>query len=90
MPFLRLSPSECKSLRKICQRSCLTSELPEDHMEKFVNYGLARREAMILQITPRGQLELLSSAFASHAPRRYRFHRHMSVRDLLPFLRKSA
>jgi hypothetical protein len=88
--MLRLSPAECQSLRKICERSCLMSELPDDHQEKFINYGLAQREAMILRITPRGQLELLSSAFSNQPLRRYRFHRYMSMRDLLPFRRKSA
>jgi len=68
MPPIRLSASEASSLRKISVRPCLWAELPEDHSAKFVNYGLASRDAMMLRITPRGQVELLASNFRNPIP----------------------
>lgn len=68
MPPIRLSPSEASSLRKISSRPCLQAELPDDHSAKLLNYGLASREAMILRITPRGQVELLASNFQITLP----------------------
>jgi len=68
MPPISLSSSEASSLRKISSRPCLKAELPEDHSAKLVNYGLACREAMMLRITARGQVELLASNYKFSLP----------------------
>lgn len=63
MPPIQLSRSERASLRSILKRPCQPGDLPPDHEEKFVNYGLARRHVLLLYITPLGQCELLRQRF---------------------------
>lgn len=87
---LQLSLPECTSLRKISERPCFARELPEDHAEKFVNYGLASREAMLLTITPRGQVELLANGFRLSLRMRQYSDNPGAKGRLFNFWRKSA
>ena len=41
----------------------LAGDVPSDHIEKFVNYGLARKQFLLLYITPLGQIELFRQRF---------------------------
>jgi hypothetical protein len=63
MPPIRLTREEVSSLTKLVERARPTSEIPGDHAAKFVNYGLARRDIMIMRATRLGQLELLRQRF---------------------------
>ncbi len=63
MPPIMLTKDEFSSLKKIVERARPLSEIPEDHVAKFVNYGLARREVLLLRATQLGQLELLRQRF---------------------------
>lgn len=63
MPPIQLSRSERASLMKILERPRQAGEIPADHEEKFVNYDLARKVALLLYITPLGQMELLRQRF---------------------------
>jgi hypothetical protein len=63
MPAIQLSRSERASLTKILERPREPSEIPPDHQEKLINYDLARRMAMLIYITPLGQMELLRQRF---------------------------
>jgi hypothetical protein len=58
-----MSRSERFSLEKIIKRPCLLTDVPIEHAEKFLNYGLVKREVMLLHATPRGQLEILRQRF---------------------------
>lgn len=89
MPPIRLSSSEASSLRKISARPCLKAELPDDHSAKLLNYGLASREAMMLRITPRGQVELLASNFQLSMPSA-RTMRHKVLNGGLVRFRRAA
>jgi hypothetical protein len=64
MPPIRLTREEVSSLTKLVQRARPTSEIPSDHAAKFVNYGLAKRDIMIMRATRLGQLELLRQRFS--------------------------
>jgi hypothetical protein len=63
MPPIQLSRRERASLNKILERPCQAGEIPADHEEKFVNYDLARKQVLLLYITPLGQIELLRQRF---------------------------
>ncbi len=63
MPAIQMSRSERFSLEKIVKRPCLSTDVPLEHAEKFLNYGLVKREVMLLHATPRGQLEILRQRF---------------------------
>jgi hypothetical protein len=63
MPPIQLSRSERASLSRIAERPCLPGELPADHEEKFLNYGLVRKHVLLLYATPLGQCELLRQRF---------------------------
>jgi hypothetical protein len=63
MPSIQLSRGERFSLEKIIKRPCLVTDIPFEHAEKFLNYGLAKREVMLLHSTPRGQVEILRQRF---------------------------
>lgn len=63
MPPIMLTRDEFFSLKKIVEKPRPLAEIPEDHTAKFVNYGLARRDVLIVRITPLGQLELLRQRF---------------------------
>jgi hypothetical protein len=63
MPPIRLTREELASLTRLVERARPTSEIPSDHAAKFVNYGLARRDIMIMRATRLGQLELLRQRF---------------------------
>jgi len=58
-----MSRSERVSLEKIIKRPCLVTDVPADHAEKLMNYGLIKRQVMLLHSTPRGQLEILRQRF---------------------------
>lgn len=63
MPPLMLSRDEYASLKKIINRAQPVANIPEDHAAKFMNYGLARRDVLLLRITQLGQLEFLRQRF---------------------------
>ena len=63
MPPIQLSRSERVSLQRIVERACHPGEFPSDHEEKFLNYGLVRRNVLLLSVTQLGQCELLRQRF---------------------------
>jgi hypothetical protein len=58
-----MSRSERSTLEKIIKRPCLLTDVPAEHAEKLLNYGLVKREVMLLHATPRGQVEILRQRF---------------------------
>jgi len=70
MPAIQMSRAERLSLEKILKRPCLVTDVPGEHAEKLLNYGLVKREVMLLHATPRGQLEMLRQRFrkSSYGP----------------------
>ncbi len=70
MPALQMSRGERFSLEKIIKRPCLATDIPSDHAEKLLNYGLVKRHVMLLHATPLGQLEILRQRFVrdNYAP----------------------
>jgi hypothetical protein len=63
MPPVQLSRAERASLERIVERPRQPGEIPPDHEEKFLNYGLAQRNVLFLCVTPLGQCELLRQRF---------------------------
>lgn len=63
VPPIQLTREEYASLKKIAERPCPLADIPQDHIAKFINYGLAQRDVMILRSTKLGQLELLRQRF---------------------------
>ena len=63
MPAVQMSRAERSSLEKIIKRPCLVADIPQEHAEKLLNYGLVKRDVMMLHATPRGQLEILRQRF---------------------------
>jgi hypothetical protein len=63
MPAIQMSRSERSTLAKIAKRPCLITDVPAEQAEKFINYGLVKREVMLLHATPLGQVELLRQRF---------------------------
>ncbi len=63
MPAIQMSRGEKVSLEKIIRRPCLVTDVPLEHIEKFVNYGLIKRDVMLLHATPLGQVEILRQRF---------------------------
>ncbi len=63
MPAIQMSRGERFSLEKIIKRPCLSTDIPSDHAEKLLNYGLVKRQVMLLHATPLGQLEILRQRF---------------------------
>ncbi|MGO9487119.1 MAG: hypothetical protein ACLPX9_21520 [Rhodomicrobium sp.] len=63
MTRIQLSRGERASLETILRRPCLVTDVPGEHAEKLLNYGLVKREVMLLHATPRGQVEILRQRF---------------------------
>ncbi len=63
MPVIQLSRGERFSLKKIIKRPCLSTDIPSEHAEKLENYGLVKRQVMLLHVTPLGQIEMLRQRF---------------------------
>jgi len=63
MPAIQMSRRERSSLEAIIKRPCLITDVPAEHAEKFLNYGLIKKEVMLLHATPRGQVEILRQRF---------------------------
>jgi len=63
MPAMQMSRGERFSLEKIVKRPCLSTDIPSDHAEKLLNYGLVKRQVMLLHATPLGQLAILRQRF---------------------------
>ena len=61
MPAMQMSRGERFSLEKIVKRPCLSTDIPSDHAEKLLNYGLVKRQVMLLHATPLGQLAILGN-----------------------------
>ena len=57
MPRIQMSRGERASLEMILKRPCLFTDIPGEHAEKLMNYGLIKREVMLVHATPRGQVE---------------------------------
>jgi hypothetical protein len=68
MSTVQLSRNERSSLEKIIKRPCLVTDIPPEHAEKFLIFGLVKREVMLLHATPLGQLELLRQRFLKTEP----------------------
>jgi hypothetical protein len=58
-----MSRGERASLELVVKRPCLATDIPGEHAEKLLNYGLIKREVMLLHATPRGQVETLRQRF---------------------------
>ena len=67
MPPIQLSRAERASLQRIVKGPCQPGDIPSDHEEKFLNYGLAGRNVLLLYVTPLGQCELLRQRFRGMA-----------------------
>ncbi len=63
MPAIQMSRGERISLEKIVKRPCLVTDIPSDHAEKLLNYGLVKRHVMLLHSTPLGQVVILRQRF---------------------------
>ncbi len=63
MPAIQMSRGERFSLEKIVKRPCLLTDIPSEHAEKLLNYGLVKRQVMLLHATPLGQLAILRQRF---------------------------
>jgi hypothetical protein len=63
MPAVQMSTGERSSLEKVIKRPCLSTDIPVEHAEKLLNYGLVKRDVMMLQATPKGQIEILRQRF---------------------------
>ena len=63
MTRIQMSRGERASLEMILRRPCLVTDIPGEHAEKLLNYGLIKREVMLLHSTPRGQVEILRQRF---------------------------
>jgi hypothetical protein len=63
MPAIQMSRGERASLEKILKRPCLVTDIPGEHAEKLLNYGLVKRDVMLLHATQRGQVEILRQRF---------------------------
>ena len=83
MPLIQLSRRERASLHKILERPCQAGEIPADHEEKFVNYELARKQVLLLYITPRGQIEVLRQRFRDLKAPVPQLRRPLAARALL-------
>ncbi len=63
MPAIQMSRGERFSLEKVVKRPCLSTDIPSEHAEKLLNYGLVKRQVMLLHATPLGQLAVLRQRF---------------------------
>jgi hypothetical protein len=63
MPAIQMSRGERTSLEKIVKRPCLVTDIPSDHAEKLLNYGLVKRQVMLLHATQLGQVVVLRQRF---------------------------
>jgi hypothetical protein len=68
MPPIQLTRHERASLRKLQTRPRQIGEIPTEHQEKLANYGLVRKQVLLIYITPLGQLELLRQRFRDIKP----------------------
>jgi hypothetical protein len=70
MPLPHMSRRELASLDMMVQIHCLVTDIPHEHVEKFLDCGFARRDVMTLRITELGQIELLRQHFRGVKPDR--------------------
>lgn len=70
MSLVQMSSTELASLEMMAEIQCLVTDIPYEHAEKLVSFGLARRDLTTLRITPLGQLELLRQHFHGVKPDR--------------------
>lgn len=81
MPPIRMTREERASLGRLVESSLELHEIPKNHIEKFINHGLAVRQALLFKVTTKGQLEFLRQRFRNLPAR------HMATppqRDLSP------
>lgn len=57
-------------MARLAQSPTPVSEIPPDQIDKFVNHGLAVREALRCRITTKGQLELFRQRYRKMAMQR--------------------
>lgn len=65
-----MTPAERESLKRLAESPVTIADIPVQHVEKFVNHGLAVKQVFKFQITTKGQLELLRQRFRNMATRR--------------------
>jgi hypothetical protein len=63
MTRIQMSRGERASLEMIAKRPCLSTDVPAEHAEKLLNYGLVKRDVMLLHATQLGQVEILRQRF---------------------------
>jgi hypothetical protein len=82
MPPIQLSRNERASLSKLLEHPRQADEIPPDHTEKLINYGLVRKTVFLLHITPLGQMELLRQRFRFFDPLAGSEERYLKERAL--------
>lgn len=70
MPPILMTRQERATLARLAASPAPINEVPQDQVEKFVNHGLALRDAFRLRITTKGQLELFRQRFRRMPTRR--------------------
>lgn len=80
MPPIQMSAAERAALTRLSRGPAPVNEIRRDHVEKFVNHGLAVKQTFRLAITPKGQLEVLRQRFRSMSTRRIA---HTSAHDFI-------
>ncbi len=65
-----MTRQERATLARLAQSPTPVSEIPAEQIDKFVNYGLAVREALRCRITTKGQLELFRQRYRRMAMQR--------------------
>ena len=68
MPPIQMSMRERALLSRLARAPMEASEIRREAAEKFINHGLAVKQAMFMNITTRGQLEVLRQRFRSMTP----------------------
>lgn len=65
-----MTRQERATLTRLAESPAPLSEMPSDHLDKFVNHGLAVRDVFRFKITTKGQLELFRQRYRGMATRR--------------------
>ena len=84
MAAIQMSRDERHSLEKILRRPCLVTDIPAEHAEKLLNYGLVKRDVMLLHATPNEQRFPLPESmliFVNMIPELYKERLHLSANE---------
>lgn len=68
MPPIHMSMRERALLSRLARAPMEAAEIRREATEKFINHGLAVKQAMFVKITTRGQLEVLRQRFRRMPP----------------------